>query len=67
MILIILVLVLVLDLGGAAPLETNSYIAGHDVVEHETRGRSLRNFVAQQLRRVLGSAEDGMQEERRIV
>jgi hypothetical protein len=51
----------------AAPLETNSYIAGHDVVELETRGRSLRNFVAQQLRRVLGSAEDEMQEERRIV
>ena len=52
---------------GSTPLETNSYIAGHDVVEPETRGRSLRNFVAQQLRRVLGSAEDEMQEERRIV
>ena len=52
---------------GAAPLETNSYIAGHDVVEPETRGISLRNFVAQQLGRVLRSAEDGMQEGRRIV
>lgn len=67
LIIIVLVLVLDLDLGGPTPPETNSYIAGHDVVDPETRGRSLRNFVAQQLRRVLGSAEDGMQEERRIV
>ena len=50
---------------GSTPLETNSYIAGHDVVELETRGRSLRNFVAQQLRRVLRSAE--RQEEGRVV
>ena len=50
---------------GSMPLETNSYIAGHDVVDPETRGIFLRNFVAQQLRRVLGPAE--MQEERRIV